>query len=52
MKVMEPFLGRPGCVRITNQIFAAGDAFCESGFEGCIVSAEKTILALQSALNL
>lgn len=51
LQVLDSFEGKPGYVKLTEQIYAAGDGFSESGFEGCIDSAEKMIHVLKAALS-
>ncbi|ODN01643.1 Renalase [Orchesella cincta] len=51
-QVLESYAGKPGCINLKDSIFAAGDGFSESGFEGCIYSAEKAVSAIEAALNL
>lgn len=48
--MLEPYEGKPGCIKISENVYAAGDGFSASGIEGCIDSAEKTIALLKAAL--
>ncbi|CAL8074601.1 unnamed protein product [Orchesella dallaii] len=51
-QVLESYAEKPGCIKLSDNIYAAGDGFSESGFEGCIYSAERAVAMIEASMNL